>query len=129
MREQDYLLQTGAPNNAVSPCPLGAPAGFDKWDPAAFLVSVFIVTSQYQTQVVSELGLRAITQLVALGQGLGYVQLEDSSAGLWSLFCESLQATLGNYPSLRKGRFFLSRLTVQSPTIPGRGVEVTWKRE
>lgn len=54
----------------MSSCPLGAPAGFDKWDSAwgrnvlsAFLVSVFIVTSQYQTQVVSELGLRTITRL------------------------------------------------------------------
>lgn len=70
MGEQRCLLQTGAPNKAVSPCPLGAPASFDKWDPAwgrnvlsAFLVSVFIVMSQYQTQVVSELGLRTITRL------------------------------------------------------------------
>lgn len=62
MGEQHCLLQTGAPNKAVSPCPLG-------WDPAwgrnvlsAFLISVFIVTSQYQTQAVSELGLRAITR-------------------------------------------------------------------
>lgn len=73
MGEQHCLLQTGAPNKAASPCPLGAPAGFDKWDPArgrnvlsAFLVSVVIVTFQYQTQVVSELGLRAITGLAGV---------------------------------------------------------------
>lgn len=74
MGEQHCLLQTGAPQNkAASPCRLGAPAGFDKWNPgqgrnvlSAFLVSVVIVTSQYQTQVVSELGLRAITRLAGV---------------------------------------------------------------